>query len=198
MCEYDYLWLHQWPKNEIAVGPVVWAILRLAGNLGVPMDDAVPDSELKCDYRDDMAGAKVLRIEHLWKSYGQRGKGGARRVYCSMERDLFVVSMSSVIGRVVEGVGTVKPKPASDTRGAVQVLPELLRTPQYISSSGGERQGTIVVVEDVDMGTTDIRWVAPALVTEGTECGCNCCVVLVGVEWKSARGMWKMREEVIR
>ena len=182
MWEYDYLWLHQWPKHEIAIDPVVWAILRLAGSLSVSIDDPVPDSELKCDHRDDIAGAKVLRTEHLWKSHGQRGKGGARRAYCSVVRDLFVVSMSSVVGRVVEGVGTVRPRPASDTRGAVQVLPALLLIPQYISSSGGERQGTIGVVEDMDMDTTDIRRVAPALVTEGIECGCNCCVVLVGVQ----------------
>ena len=111
--------------------------------------------------------------------------------------DLFGVSVVRVLGNGLGGVGAGGPVPAPGIEGEVQVVPALLQTPRRTFPVGGEGRGAEAVVEDVDMGGTNVWGVVAVSVEEGGRCGYDCGAVLAGVRREMASQVRKMREEVM-
>lgn len=67
---FDYLWLQQRPRHEVEVGPAAGTLRRLAGDLGVSMDDSDLDSDTECEREVVVGGGSVMREELTGRSHG--------------------------------------------------------------------------------------------------------------------------------
>ena len=105
----------------------------------------------------------------------------ARKVDFGAERDLFRVSLTSVIGGTFGGVSTSGTILAPGMGGAVVVVLGLPQTSQRASSRGGERRGAEVVVDDVVIGESIIGGAASTSEDVDRRGGCSYGVVLAGV-----------------
>ena len=195
--EFDCLWMQRRPRHEIEVVPAEGALGRLAGDLGVSMDDSDLDLESECEDEAVGGGGFVLRGDITGWSHGQKGKRVVTKVDFGAVRNLFGVSVVGVLDEGLGGVGTGGPVAAHGMRGAVQVGPALPLTPRRTSPVGGEGQSAVVAVEDVDMVGTGLGGVAPAPAEMDGGGRCDCRVALTGVRREMVREIRKVREEMI-
>ena len=136
--EFNCLWLQQRPRYEIEVGPAAGALRRLAGDLGVPLDDFGYDSGLDWDEAGPSRSGQFLDKDLTRWGHGRGSQRVVRKVDFSAASDLFVVSLTRVLGNGLGDVGAGGPVPAPGNGGVVQVVPALPQTPQRASSIGGE------------------------------------------------------------
>ena len=201
MSEQDCLWLQLRPRNEITVGPADGALRRLAGDLGVPMDDFELDSEGEEWDEAPPRGAVLESDEADLTRWGHgRRRGGRkvmRKVDFSAAVDLFGAAARRSVGGGLRGAGTGGPVPAPGIEWVGQVEPALPVTPRRASPVGGEGRVAGAAAEDVAMGGTTAGGVAPAPVGASSGCGCDFADALAGVRREMAREVKKMREEVM-
>ena len=115
--ELDCLWMQRRPRHEIEVGPATGALKRLAGDLGVSMDDSDLDLESECEDEAVGGGGSVLRGDLTGWSHGRRGKRVVNKADFGAGRNLFGVSVVGVLSKGLEGVGTGGPVPAPGMGG---------------------------------------------------------------------------------
>ena len=195
--EFDCLWLQRRPRHEIEVGPTTGALRRLAGDLGVPLDDFGDDSGSEWDEAGPSRSGRFLDENDTGWGHGHGSKRVMRRVDFTAAFDLFGVSVTEVLGTGMGGVGTGGPLPAPGNGRVVQVVPALPQTPRCASPVGGEGWGTGAAVEDMDMGGTNCGGVVPTSGEEGDGCGCDCRGVLAEVWREMALQVRRLREEVM-
>ena len=164
-------------------GPPEGALGRVAGNLGLELDESDLESDLGSEDEGERVGGLGLDGLDGGLAGWSHGKG-ARRVAKSADfgvaRNLFGVSAGGSRSDGIGGVGTVGAVPTPGLGGAVHVGPALPQTSRRASSGGGEGRGTGTAVEDIDMCGTGSRGVVPAPVGMDSGCGCNCGVALAG------------------
>ena len=161
------------------------------------MDDSDPDLESEKEDEAVGGGGSVLRRDLKGWSHCRRGKRVIIKADIGAVRNLFEVSVVRAPGEGLGGIGTGGPVPAPDVGGAVQVGPALPLTPRRASPCSGEGRSAGVAMEDVDMGGTGMRGVAPAPVGVDDGGGCDCGVALAGVRREMVREIRKVREEMM-
>lgn len=63
--EFDCQWLQQHPRHEIEVGLATGILRRLAGDLGVSIDDSDLGLDSKCEDEVVVGGGSVMREGHM-------------------------------------------------------------------------------------------------------------------------------------
>ena len=138
--EYDCLWLQKRPRHEIEVGPVAGALRRLAGDLGVLMDDFGDDSVSEWDEAGPSRSGRFLDEDLTGWDHGRGSKRFMRRADFNAASDLFGLSGAGVLGDGLGGVRTGGPVPTCGIGRVAQVVPALPQTPRRASPVVGDRR----------------------------------------------------------
>ena len=168
----------------------------VAGNLGLELDVSDYGSDAGSEVGGGGGGRVVLEGDLTGWSHGRRGKRVVKRADFGAARALFG-GLAGLRRGHLEGVGAVGTVLAPGIGGEVQVVPVLPLTPVRASSGGGEGQGAGREVEDIDMGGTGPGGVAPAPVGVDGGCGSNCGVALAEGRREMARGVKRVRDELM-